>query len=417
MATNPTESGPRLTGLGRIIIILFIAACAAGAYQFLIRGRSGGNGGATTSGSGSGAGSSAGGGSASGSALIASGDRVTLGVAYGTEKQRWLEWAVQEFASTPEGQRIQVDLIPLGSLEAAHAILDGDKRIAAWSPASAAYEDVFVQEWQTKFNTNPIVKKEALALTPMVFVIWEERYDAFVRKLKTVNFGTIAQALKEKGGWDAIAGKPEWGVFKFGHTHPNQSNSGLQTLVLAAHTYHQKTRGLTMKDILDVDFQQWLEGIERGVTGMSNSTGNMMRDMVLKGPSSYDAVFVYESVAIDFLKNAEGRWGKIKVVYPEYNSWNENPYYILNTSWVGPTQRKAAEAFLEFLMSERVQKEALTHGFRPGDPKVPVKFANSPFVTYAPYGVQVDLQKVCEPPKADVVTNLLASWQRMQTGR
>jgi ABC-type Fe3+ transport system substrate-binding protein len=348
---------------------------------------------------------------------VASGDRVVLGVAYGTEKQRWLEWAVREFANAPEGRGIQVDLIPLGSIEAAHAILDGDKRISVWSPASVAYEDVFEQEWQTKFNSNPIAKKEALALTPMVFVMWEERYEAFVRKYQRVSFTTVAQALKEKGGWDAIASKSEWGVFKFGHTHPNQSNFGLQTLVLAAHQFHQKTRGLTMKDILDVPFQQWLEDIERGVTGMTNSTGNMMRDMVLKGPSSYDAVFVYESVAIDFLKNAEGRWGKIRIVYPEYNTWNENPYYILNANWVGPAQRKAAEAFLGFLMSERIQKEALTHGFRPGDPKVPVKFANSPFVTYAPYGVQVDLQKICEPPKADVVTNLLASWQRLQIGR
>jgi len=412
VATNPPETGPRLTGLGRIAIIVFIAACAAGAYQFLVRGR--GDSTTTSSSQPTGAGSSS---SSAPAVPVASGDRVVLGMAYGTEKQRWLEWAVREFANTPDGQRIQVDLIPLGSIEAAHAILDGDKRIDVWSPASAAYEDVFVQDWQAKYNTNPIVKREALALTPMVFVMWEERHDAFVRKFKTVSFATIAQALREKGGWDAIAGKPEWGVFKFGHTHPNQSNSGLQTLVLAAHAYHQKTRGLSMKDILDVDFQQWLEGMERGVTGMSNSTGNMMRDMVLKGPSSYDAVFVYESVAIDFLKNAEGRWGKIRLVYPEYNAWNENPYYILNGTWVGPAQRKAAEVFLNFLLSERVQKEALTHGFRPGDPKVPVKFASSPFVMYAPYGAQVDLQKVCEPPKAEVVTNLLAGWQRMQTGR
>jgi ABC-type Fe3+ transport system substrate-binding protein len=416
VATNtPNEpGGPRLTGLGRFIILIFIAGCVAGAYQFLVRGRDAGSTGSSSGTSSPGTSS----GSSSGSTRpVASGDRVSLGIAYGTEKQRWLQWAVQEFANTPEGQRIQVDLIPLGSIEAAHAILDSDKRITVWSPASAAYEDVFVQEFQTKFNANPIAKKEALALTPMVFVIWDERYEAFARKLKAVNFQTIAQALKEKGGWDTIAGKPEWGVFKFGHTHPNQSNSGLQTLVLAAHAYHQKTRGLTMKDILDVDFQQWLEGMERGVTGMTNSTGNMMRDMVLKGPSSYDAVFVYESVAIDFLKNAEGRWGKIRIVYPEYNTWNESPYYILNASWVGPQQRQAAEAFLQFLMSERVQKEALTHGFRPGDPKVPVKFSNSPFVTYASYGVQVDLQKVCEPPKSDVVTNLLASWQRMSIGR
>ena len=185
--TNPTDGGPRLTGLGRVIIIVFIAACAAGAYQFLIRGRSTDPNAPAPAASAPGA----------AAVPVASGDRVVLGVAYGTEKQRWLEWAVREFANAPEGQRIQVDLIPLGSIEAAHAILDGDKRISVWSPASTAYEDVFVQDWQTKFNTNPIAKKEALALTPMVFVMWEERYDAFVRKLQRVSFVTIAQALKE----------------------------------------------------------------------------------------------------------------------------------------------------------------------------------------------------------------------------
>jgi hypothetical protein len=31
--------------------------------------------------------------------------------------------------------------------------------------------------------------------------------------------------------------------------------------------------------------------------------------------------------------------------------------------------------------------------------------------------VQVDLQKICDPPKAEVVNNLLASWQRTQGSR
>ena len=41
----------------------------------------------------------------------------------------------------------------------------------------------------------------------------------------------------------AIAGKPEWGLFKFGHTHPDQSNSGLLTLVLMAYEFAGKRRG------------------------------------------------------------------------------------------------------------------------------------------------------------------------------
>jgi ABC-type sulfate transport system substrate-binding protein len=169
--------------------------------------------------------------------------------------------------------------------------------------------------------------------------------------------------------------------------------------------------------VVNAGFQQWLTSLERNTSGLTNSTGNMMKEMVLKGPSSYDAVLVYEAVAIDYLKNAEGRWGQLRVVYPEYNAWNDNPYYIINAPWSTPEQRKAAQTFLDFLLTERIQREALVHGFRPANPNVPVKFAGSPFEIYAVNGVQVDLQKICDPPKAEVVNNLLASWQRAQGSR
>ena len=401
MANIGTSSGdgPKLTPLGRVFIFVFVIGCIVGAY-FLFVGKKSFE--ATKN---------------AASSILGGGPPVEIGIAYGTEKQRWLEWAVQGFAKTPDGKRIKINLIPMGSLEGAHAILGGDQRIHVWSPASSVYKDVFVQEWQDKNNDNPIVREEPIALTPMVFVVWDERYQAFVQKYKAMSLQSVSEALKARGGWDEIAHHPEWGVFKFGHTHPNQSNSGLMTIVLAAYSYHHKTKDLTLKDILDVGFQQWLEELERGSTGMSNSTGNMMKEMVLKGPSSYDAIFVYESVAIDYLKNAEGRWGNLRVVYPEYNAWADSPYYILNASWSTSDQRKAADTFLNFLLTEAIQKESLNHGFRPANPSVPIKFADSPFVLYAGNGIQVDLQKICEPPKAEVVNNLLASWQRTQGNR
>jgi len=398
--------GPRLTALGKLFIFFFVVLCGLGAYYFFTQrlpweppGKSK---------------------SSSGSILDTLGGSSTqteIGIGYGTEKQRWLEWAVQEFAKTRDGKRIKVNLIPMGSLEGAHALLNGDQRLHVWSPASALFKDTFVQEWQVKYSRSPILKEEPLALSPMVFVMWEERYQAFVGRYKTVSFTSLAQALQEKGGWESIAGKAEWGLFKFGHTHPNESNSGLMTLVLSAYSYQKKTRGLELKDIVDVGFQTWMRNFESGVSGFSNSTGNMMKEMVLKGPSSYDALMVYESVAIDFLKNAEGRWGQIRVIYPEYNAWNDNPYYIVDAPWSTKEQRSAAEAFLAFLLTEPIQKESLAHGFRPGNPNVPVKFPESPFVQYAQYGVQVDLGKICEPPRAEVVNNLLQSWQRSQAGR
>jgi ABC-type glycerol-3-phosphate transport system substrate-binding protein len=396
---------PKLTALGKIFIFLFVVLCAGGAYYFFNNNASGRKGKSSSS---------------SGGvldSLTGGGEQVELGIAYGTEKQRWLEWAVQEFAKTRDGKHIKINLIPMGSLEGAHALLNGDQRIQVWSPASALYKDTFVQEWQVKYSQNPIIKEEPIALSPMVFVMWDERYQAFAQKYKTVSFATVNQALQEKGGWDTIAQKPDWGLFKFGHTHPNESNSGLMAVVLAAYAYHKKTKDLDLKDVVDVSFQNWLQSLERAVSGLSNSTGNMMKEMVLKGPSSYDALLVYESVAIDYLKNAEGRWGQLRIVYPEYNAWNDNPYYIIDAPWSSKDQRKAAETFLNFLLSEPIQKESLVHGFRPANPSVPVKFPESPFVKYADYGIKVDLAKICEPPRAEVVNNLLQSWQRSQANR
>lgn len=387
-------STPRLTFLGQLVVLLFVLGCGYGAYTlFTRRATSAAPGGVTAP------------------AQPGEPGRVELGIAYGTEKQRWLEAAAQQFATTEAGRKVAIRLIPMGSIEGAQAILRGDQRIQAWSPASSLYEDVFLREWQLKYNQNPIVRKEALALSPMVFVIWAERAEAFLSKYHEITFQTVGQALGEVSGWEAIAHQPDWGLFKFGHTHPNQSNSGLMTLLLMAQDFHHKSRGLTMKEVLDPAFQTWMQGIERSASGFPNSTGNMMRDMVLRGPSSFDAVCVYENVAIDFLKSAEGRWGELRVAYPRQNMWSENPFYILDVPWSQAPQRAAAEEFLKFLLSEPVQRASLQHGFRPGNPAVPIRLPDSPFVQYEKFGLKIELGTMGETPKAEVIENLLVSWQ------
>lgn len=385
---------PSLTWLGKTAIALFVVGCILGAWQLArtrhvlpaLPGQ-----------------------------LTVSGKDVEFGIAYGTEKQRWLEWAVEQFKSTPQGKHVQVSLIPMGSLEGAHAALNGDQRIQVWSPASAVYKDTFVEDWQAKYGSSPILKEEPIALTPMVFVMWEERYQAFKDHYGTVDFDIINRALHEPGGWQTIGNHPDWGLFKFGHTNPGESNSGILALVLAGHSYFKKTEDLTVGEVTSVGFQTWLSRLESATNSESNSTGNLMREMVLKGPSSYDALLVYESVAIDYLKNAEGRWGPIHVIYPEYNAWNESPYYILNASWSSEEQRKAAQTFLDFLLSEPVQRESMSHGFRPANPNVPTRTTDSPWTRYAANGIRIDLGRICAAPKAEVVTNLLAGWQRRES--
>jgi Ca-activated chloride channel family protein len=391
--------GPRATILGKLVIFAFIAACGYGAYRMLHRGPVTAP---PTPGSSSSKSIFGGGGEA---------PSAEIGIAYGTEKKNWMEWAVAEFAKTDEGKRIKVNLFPMGSLEGAQALVSGDQRIHVWSPASSLYKDIFVQDWQLKYSKPPILKEDSLALTPMVFVMWDERYQAFKAKYGELSFDTVAKALGESGGWQAIAAKPEWGLFKFGHTTPNESNSGLMTLVLMAYAKAGKMKNLTPADVVAPAFQQQLAAVEKGTT-LSSSTGTMMREMVLKGPSAYDAVLVYESLGIDYLKSAAGRWGDIHIIYPAQNLWSDNPYYIIDAPWSSADQRKAAELFLNFMMSEPVQKQALTHGFRPGNPNVPVIFPQSPFVQYQQFGLRNDIGNVAEYPRAETINNLLAAWQR-----
>jgi hypothetical protein len=345
---------------------------------------------------------------------------VDINIAFGTEKEKWLKEALAAFEQTPEGRRFGVNLIPMGSVEGAQAVLEGPGPVPihVWSPASSAYCKVFEQEWRIKHSGEPILHAENLALTPMVFVLWKSRYDAFVAKYGAVGFQTLGAAMREPGGWATIANEPGWGLFKFGHTHPSKSNSGLLTLVLMAYEFAHKERGLTTADVTQVPFQVWLQEFEHAVVrpggSLSNSTGNLMREMVLRGPSQYDGLMVYENLVIDYLDAARQRWGDLQVAYPVPNLWNEHPYYILDVPWSSKAQRDAARQFLDFLTSEPVQRRALEHGFRPGNPAVPVRFAESPLVRHEAQGLTIDLPRVYEPPRAEVINDLIASFRRTE---
>jgi hypothetical protein len=347
-------------------------------------------------------------------------ERVEISIAYGTEKEKWLKEALAAFEGTPEGRRIKVNLVGMGSVEGAQAVLDGPGEIPihVWSPASSAYRDVFEQEWRIKHGGEPILHAEDLALTPMVFVLWKSRCEPFIKKFGGVSFQTIAEAMREPGGWAAIGNEPGWGHFKFAHTHPSKSNSGLLTLCLMAYAFSRKERGLTTSDVTQPEFQEWLKDFERGVvrhgSSLSHSTGTLMREMVLRGPSQYDCLMVYENLAIDYLDDARRRWGELQVVYPVPNLWNEHPYYILNVPWSTPAHRQAARRFLGFLVSEPIQRRALAHGFRPGNPAVPVRYPESPLVRHEAQGLSIDLPRVCEPPRAEVVSALIASFRRIE---
>jgi hypothetical protein len=344
---------------------------------------------------------------------------------YSTEKRAWVESALADFQRTHPGVRVR--LVEKGSLEAARAILEGHEHPTVWSPADSAELRLLAADWATDASHGPLFATQGdavpqpLVLTPLVFVGWEDRM-AVLRKAGgggALSWRTLQRAVASDQGWPAVGGPPEWGFVKLGHTDPTKSNSGLQALLSATLEYLSRRAGVTQGDLLAPGYQAWLQGLERGVTRFESSTGTFMTDLVRFGPSRYDLALVYESLAIQHLGQAEGRWGRLHVDYPPVTLWSDHPAAVLQADWVTPEQREAALEWVAFLRSPEVQARALTFGFRPADPNVPLKTqdADNPFTRLSAQGIRVDVPPAADVPDASVLRTLLDLWTRMGVGR
>jgi hypothetical protein len=314
-----------------------------------------------------------------------------------------------------------VTLIGKGSLEAAAAILDGADRPVLWSPADSLVANLLASDWQTKHQTPLFAATgdagpQPLLLTPLVFVVWEERAKVLDPGAdRTLAWQTIHDAVTSPRGWAGLGGKPAWGFVTLGHTDPNKSNSGLQCLALMAYEYFHVTSGLTVEQLLDPKFQAFVKEVERGVAHFEASTGTFMTDMIRFGPSKYDIAVVYESLAVSQLENAQGRWGSLHIYYPPVTIWSDHPVVALEAPWVTPAQRRAAATLIAFLRSTPVQTTAIQFGFRPADTSVPMRTgdAANPFTRSAQYGLSLELPPAAQPPDGPVVRNLLMMWSRV----
>jgi len=347
---------------------------------------------------------------------------VELTFEYSTEKKDWLEAAVAAFHKA--NPRIHVTLTGKGSLEAASAILEGTDKPVLWSPADSLVANLLASDWQIKnqaplFPTTGDRAPQPLLLTPLVFVVWEERARVLVDHDHThdgqLSWKTIHRALASPKGWAGLGGKPAWGFVTLGHTDPNKSNSGMEALALMSYEYFTRTSGLTVEQLLDPGFQQFVRTIERGVQHFESSTGTFMTDMIRFGPSKYDIAVVYESLAVSQLENAQGRWGSLHIYYPPVTIWSDHPIVLLDAPWVTAAQQAAGAQLIAFLRSTPVQTTALRFGFRPADTSVPLKTsdATNPFTKSAQYGLSLELPPAAQAPEGAVVRNLLMMWSRL----
>jgi Ca-activated chloride channel homolog len=337
---------------------------------------------------------------------------LTLVFAYGSEKEAWIKQATATFNGqrnkAPSGKLIVVDAIPMGSGESVDDVLAGRRQAHLVSPASGVFVTLGNAQSRAQTGRDLVGPTQNLVLSPVVIALWRPMAEALGWGTKPIGWADIAAVAENPQGWAAY-GHPEWGTFKFGHTHPEYSNSGLIYLIAGAYGAAAKQAGLTLADVRAPVTAKHVSALERSVVHYGSSTGFFATKMFANDPGYLSAAVLYESNVVDSYdpKYASKPFPVVAVYPKEGTFWSDHPIAVVDREWVTDDHRAAAKTYVDFLLGREQQTKALAFGFRPGDPAVAV---GAPID--AAHGVDpVEPKTTLEVPPADVVAALVEVWR------
>jgi len=337
--------------------------------------------------------------------------RLELLFTYGSEKEKWINQVTAEFNraqhKSSSGKTIYVRAIPMGSGEAIDEVLEGTRQPHIISPASAAFIKLGNAQSQSRFGKDLIASTDNLVLSPVVIAMWKPMAEALGWGKKPIGWSDILAMARSQKGWEAY-GYPQWGRFKFGHTHPQFSNSGLISLFAEVYASSGKTAGLAVADVEKPHTGEFLSGIERSVVHYGSSTGFFGRQMFSSGPQYLSAAVLYESMVVESYSNNNLPFPVVAIYPKEGTFWSDHPIGIVERDWVTPEHRDAAKTYIQFLLQKPQQEKAMAFGFRPGAVDVPLA---SPLDEA--HGIDPKEPKTTlEVPSVPVIDAILNLWQQ-----
>src|SRR5262245_12335936 len=334
---------------------------------------------------------------------------VELVFTYGSEKQGWIEDVTKSFnegENKTGGKRIKVTAIPMGSGECIDELLTGKRKAHLTSPASGAYVEIGNGRSQAKDKTDLIGPVQNLVLSPVVIAMWKSMADRLRKDGKEIGWADVQNLARDPKGWDAV-GAPQWGEFRFAHTHPLYSNSGLIAVLAEVYAATGKTRGLTLDDLKEAKVGKYLEELERSVVHYGSSTGFFGKKMVENGKQYLHAAVLYENMVIEsYDKKLRD---PLVAIYPKEGTfWSDHPIGVVQRDWVSDEHKEAARVYIEYLRAKPQQVKAMKYGFRPADEKIPLDAPLDPA-----HGVNPEEpKKLMRVPTADVLEGVLGLWRK-----
>jgi Ca-activated chloride channel family protein len=340
--------------------------------------------------------------------------RLELVFAYGSEKEQWIKECTDQFnrsrPRTASGVPFTVRQLPMGSGECLEGVLAGKLQAHVVSPASGVFIKLANAERRAKTGQDLVNATENLVLSPVVIAMWQPMAEALGWGKKPVGWAEILALARDEQGWASL-GMGQWGQFKFGHTHPEYSNSGLISVIAEAYAGAGKIAGLTTEDLARPEVADYVRSIEQAVVHYGSSTGFFGKKLFANGPGYLSAAVLYENMVIESYSGAYALPFPVVAIYPKEGTfWSDHPAGVVEADWVTPAHREAAQSYLKFLLARPQQERAMAAGFRPGLVDValaaPVDRAHG-----------VDPQEprtTLEVPRPEVVKSITELWRKVK---
>lgn len=342
---------------------------------------------------------------------------VTIVVQSANTKELWMDTMQEKFnaqgATLPSGEQVVVEVHHTGS--GLKTELESDM----WSPANQVWVDLTNQDWRDRNNRALVTDTcPSTVSIPIGFAMWQPMAEALGWPDEPIGWADITDLALNPDGWAAL-GHPEWGTFKFGHGHPEHSNSGRLSIVAEIYAATGKTEGLTYEDVWSDEATSAVGAVQTAVQHYGEIDTALLNKMVERGPDYLHAVTNYEGNVIRWNEEyGEDGTGELRfplvLVYPSDGTfWMDHPLCILNNAeWMNEKQIEAAQLFQAFVLEEEQQALLPETGIRPAVTDVPMDGPGSKLTQangVVPSITQDTVPVLAYPPQ-DIIRNVIDMW-------
>lgn len=293
-------------------------------------------------------------------------------------KEDWMNAVVAQFNQEnhklPSGELIVAQVTHVTSGGSQKAILDGKSKPVVWSPGDQSWADGANQVWKDRTG-KPLISENCppTILAPIGFAMWRPMAEALGWPDKPISWDDIVKLSADPDGWKTL-GHPEWGQFKFGHTHPDFANTGLLSLATLAYSTVGQTSGITPDQVYSDVVVAAFRGVEQNTYHYGIQSRPLMQLLAQRGPDYLHAVTTSEADTLKTNKdfNATLRYPLVFIFPAKGTYWTEQPYCILDGEWVTTPQKEAAKIFRDYLLAKPQQELAINYYLRPVDESIPL---------------------------------------------